>query len=84
MQLQAAWFPALLLGFTRAQGMAALGEAPGPPALPGRSLWQHLSLHCQRQGLLEGGTELFVAWEGGRKVRGFPVQLQFSPSREEV
>ena len=84
MQLQGAQFPALLLGITHAQGTAVFGEASGPPALPGRSLQQHLSPHCQQQGLLEGGTELFVAWEGGRKVRGFPVELQFSPLRGEV
>lgn len=28
--------------------------------------------------------QLFMAWEGGRKVHGFPVELQFSPSRGEV
>uniref|UniRef100_A0A8B9MEW3 Protein kinase domain-containing protein n=1 Tax=Accipiter nisus TaxID=211598 RepID=A0A8B9MEW3_9AVES len=55
-QVRGARFPALLLGITHAQGTAALGEAPGPPALPGRSLRQHLSPHCQQQGLLEGGT----------------------------
>lgn len=59
-------------GITHAQGSAALGEASGPPAPPGRSPGQPLSPHRQQQGLLEGGTELFVAWEGGRKSARFP------------
>ena len=39
---------------------------------------------CPAAGLLGGRTERLGAWEGGREARGFPVQLQFSPWREEA
>lgn len=51
-----------------------LAAAPGSPShrtASSRGYWR------------EGQSYLWPGKEGG-KVRGFPVQLQFSPSREEV